>query len=424
MPLSKSLFDSSKLVIPGGVNSPVRFYTPYPVFISSAKGSKIVTADHITLTDYCMGYGAVIMGHANSEIIEPVKAQLEMGNLYCMPTEQELELAQLLSKLVPNAERVRMMNTGTEATLHAIRLARAMTQNRRIVKFDGCYHGSYDDVLTSAGSGVAELPSVDGQGETRKSSNETLILQFNDVESVEKMVKNYNDIACVIVEPVPANMGLITPKQEFLSRLRRITAENNIVLIFDEVVTGFRLSLGGASEYLGITSDLSTFGKAIGNGFPLSAVTGRKEIMEQFSPSGNVYQGSTYAGNPVSVRAGLATVRALERERSVIYPRMSRMCDSIVNGITDEIDHMSFACCVNHIGSMFQIFFTDRKVQNAYDVRTSNRRYYRKLFDNLMKLRVFVPPSQFETCFLSAAHTEEDIDLTIEAFVNALTEVT
>ena len=215
-----------------------------------------------------------------------------------MPTEQELELAKLLSDLVPNAERVRMMNTGTEATLHAIRLARAMTQNRRIVKFDGCYHGSYDDVLTSAGSGVAELPSVDGQGETRKSSNETLLLQFNDVESVEKMVKNYNDIACVIVEPVPANMGLIIPKQEFLSKLRRITAENNIVLIFDEVVTGFRLSLGGASEYLGITSDLSTFGKAIGNGFPLSAVTGRKEIMEQFSPSGNVYQGSDICWKP------------------------------------------------------------------------------------------------------------------------------
>lgn len=424
MPLSKSLFDSSKLVIPGGVNSPVRYYSPYPVFISSAKGTKIVTADHITLTDYCMGYGAVIMGHANSEIIEPVKAQLERGNLYCMPTELELELAELLSDLVPNAERVRMMNTGTEATLHAIRLARAMTQNRRIVKFDGCYHGSYDDVLTSAGSGVAELPDMDSQGETKKSSNETLLLQFNDVESVEKMVKNYNDIACVIVEPVPANMGLIIPKLEFLSKLRRITAENNIILIFDEVVTGFRLSLGGASEYLGITSDLSTFGKAIGNGFPLSAVTGRKEIMEQFSPSGNVYQGSTYAGNPVSVRAGLATVRTLERERSVIYPKMSRLCDSIVNGITDELGHRSFACWVNHIGSMFQIFFTDRKVQNAYDVRTSNRRYYKKLFDNLMKSRVFVPPSQFETCFLSAAHTEEDIDLTIEAFVKALTELT
>lgn len=410
-------------MIPGGVNSPVRYYLPYPVFISSAKGSKIVTADHVTLTDYCMGYGAVIMGHAHSEIIEPVKAQLERGTLYCMPTELEVDMAKLMSDLVPNAERVRLMNTGSEATLHAIRLARAITKNRRIVKFDGCYHGSYDDVLVSAGSGAAEAAIMNSQNGAKENSNKTLLYQFNDVESVEDMVKNYDDIACVIVEPVPANMGLIIPKQEFLSKLRRVTAENNIVLIFDEVVTGFRLSLGGASEYLGIKSDLSTYGKAIGNGFPLSAITGRKEIMEQFSPSGNVYQGSTYAGNPVSVSAGLATVRALKNERSLVYPRMSKMCDSIVNAINAELDHCSHPYRVNHIGSMFQIFFTDREVQNAYDVRTSNRGHYKKLFDNLMKSKIFVPPSQFETCFLSAAHTEEDIDLTIEAFVSALTKV-
>ena len=410
-------------MIPGGVNSPVRYYLPYPVFISSAKGSKIVTADHVTLTDYCMGYGAVIMGHAHSEIIEQVKAQLERGTLYCMPTEQELDMAKLLSDLVPNAERVRLMNTGTEATLHAIRLARAITKNKRIVKFDGCYHGSYDDVLVNAGSGAAETANTNNQTGAKEISNKTLLYQFNDIESIENMVKNYDDIACVIVEPVPANMGLIIPKQDFLSKLRRVTAENNIVLIFDEVVTGFRLSVGGASEYLGIKSDLSTYGKAIGNGFPLSAVTGRKEIMEQFSPSGNVYQGSTFAGNPVSVSAGLATVRALKNERSLVYPRMSKMCDSIVNAITAEFHHFRHPCRVNHIGSMFQIFFTDREVQNAYDVRTSNRGLYKKLFDNLMMSKVFIPPSQFETCFLSAAHTEEDIDLTIEAFVSALSKV-
>lgn len=419
--MSKSLFERSKLVIPGGVNSPVRFYPPYPVFISSAKGSKIVTSDHITLTDYCMGYGAVIMGHACSEIIEPVKTQLDRGNLYCMPTEQEVELAELLSRLIPNAERVRMMNTGTEATMHAIRLARAITQNKKIVKFDGCYHGSYDDVLINAGSGAADAPAMDDR--EKKSSQDTLLLEYNDVEAIEKLVKNHNDVACVIVEPVLANMGLIIPKQEFLNKLRRITAENNIILIFDEVVTGFRLSIGGASEYFGISSDLSTFGKAIGNGFPLSAVTGRKEIMEQFSPSGNVYQGSTYAGNPVSVSAGLATVHELERERSKIYPKMSRVCDSIVNGITDEMEHLNLLYCLNHIGSMFQIFFTDRKVQNAFDARTSNRVHHKKFFDNLIKSRVFIPPSQFETCFISGSHNEEDIDMTIEAFVKALREV-
>jgi glutamate-1-semialdehyde 2,1-aminomutase len=424
LPLSESLFNNSRQVIPGGVNSPVRYYSPYPIFISSAKGSKIVTADHNTFTDYCMGYGALIMGHAHSEIIEAVKTQLDRGTLYCMPTEQELEMAKLLSDLIPNAERVRLMNTGTEATLHAIRLARAITKNRRIVKFDGCYHGSYDDVLLSAGSGAAEVQNMNGQINRKEISNTTSLFQFNDIESVENMMKNYDDIACVIVEPVPANMGLIIPKHEFLSKLRKVTSENNIILIFDEVVTGFRLSIGGASEYLGIQSDLSTFGKAIGNGFPLSAVTGRKEIMEQLSPSGNVYQGSTYAGNPVSVRAGLATVRALRKESSSIYPKMSRMCDSIVNAIVDELSHNNSSCRVNHIGSMFQVFFTDKEVQNACDVRTSNKEHYKQLFDNLIKSKVFVPPSQFETCFLSAAHTEEDIDQTIEAFASALSQVT
>jgi len=419
--LSKSLFERAKLRIPGGVNSPVRFYTPNPLFISSANGSKIVTSDHITLTDYCMGYGAVIFGHACPDITEAVKNQLDKGNLYCMPTQQEVELAELLSKVIPHTDQVRIMNTGSEATMHAIRLARAITKKRKIVKFDGCYHGSYDEVLVNAGSGAANPHPHDGK--TAKYAQNTLLLAYNDVPAMEELVNNQDDIACIIVEPVIANMGLIAPKQDFLNKLRRITAENNIILIFDEVVTGFRLSLGGASEYFGISPDISTFGKALGNGFPIAAVTGKKDILEYFSPTGTVYQGSTYAGNPVCVTACIATVQKLENMKNEIYPKMSRLCDSLIRGINDRLEMLGLPYCLNHIGSMFQLFFTDKKVENASEARTSIRAQYTELFNNLIKSGIFIPPSQFETCFISASHTEEDIDITIDSYTNALTKV-
>jgi glutamate-1-semialdehyde 2,1-aminomutase len=419
--LSKSLFERAKLRIPGGVNSPVRFYTPYPLFISSANGSKIVTSDHITLTDYCMGYGAVIFGHACPDITEAVKNQLDKGNLYCMPTQQEVELAELLSKVIPHTDQVRIMNTGLEATMHAIRLARAITKKRKIVKFDGCYHGSYDEVLVNAGSGAANPNPQDSKA--NKYAQNTLLLAYNDIPAMEELVKNQDDIACIIVEPVIANMGLIAPKQDYLNKLRRITADNNIILIFDEVVTGFRLSLGGASEYFGISPDISTFGKALGNGFPIAAVTGKKDILEYFSPTGTVYQGSTYAGNPVCVTACLATVQKLENMKNEIYPKMSRLCDSLIRGINDRLEMLGLPYCLNHIGSMFQLFFTDKKVENASDARTSNRAQYTELFNNLVKSGIFIPPSQFETCFMSASHTEEDIDITIDSYANALTKV-
>ncbi|MFZ0404362.1 MAG: aminotransferase class III-fold pyridoxal phosphate-dependent enzyme, partial [Nitrososphaeraceae archaeon] len=276
--MSEPLFERAKLRIPGGVNSPVRSYDPYPLFVSSGKGSKIVTCDHDTLLDYCMGYGAVILGHAYTEIIDSIKLQLDKGTLYCMPTEQEVELAELLCKTIPNTEMVRIMTTGSEATMHAIRLAKSFTSKKKIVKFDGGYHGSYDDVLVNAGSGAAESSPVEDI--LFESTKNTLVIPYNDLTALEELVKIHSDIACLIVEPILANMGLITPKQDFLNRIRRITEENGILLIFDEIVTGFRLSIGGASEYFGIRPDISTFGKALGNGFPLSAVSGRKAILE------------------------------------------------------------------------------------------------------------------------------------------------
>ncbi|MGG6460039.1 MAG: aspartate aminotransferase family protein [Candidatus Eiseniibacteriota bacterium] len=419
--MSKSLFERAKLKTPGGVNSPVRFYNPYPLFISSAIGPKIVTSDHNTLTDYCMGYGAVIFGHAFPDITKAVKSQLDRGNLYCMPTQQEVELAELLSRIIPHAEQVRVMNTGSEATMHAIRLARAFTKKVKIVKFDGCYNCSYDEVLVNAGSGAENLKHP--KSEANKYARNTLLLPYNDVVAVEELVKKHDDIACIIVEPVIANIGLITPKQDFLNKLRRITAVNNILLIFDEVVTGFRLSLGGASEYFGVAPDISTFGKAIANGFPISAIAGKKEILENFSPTGTVYQGSTYAGNPISVTASLATVQKLESVKNELYPKMSRLCDSLARGINDSLETVGLHYYLNNIGSMFQLFFTDKKVENAEDARTSNRAQYMELFKHLIRAGIFIPPSQFETCFISGSHTEEDIDFTIDAYSNAFHKV-
>ena len=419
--MSETLFERAKLRIPGGVNSPVRSYDPYPLFISSGKGSRIVTCDHHTLLDYCMGYGAVLLGHAYPEVIDLIKLQLDKGTLYCMPTEQEVELAELLCKTIPNTEMVRIMNTGSEATMHAIRLARSFTSKKKIVKFDGGYHGSYDDVLVNAGSGAAESSLVENN--LFESTKNTLLIPYNDLTALEELVKIHSDIACLIVEPILANMGLIIPKQDFLNRIRRITEENGILLIFDEIVTGFRLSIGGASEYFGIRPDISTFGKAVGNGFPLSAVSGRKDILEQFYPKGLVYQGSTYAGNPISVTAGIATIQKLSKAKNDIYPRITRLCDSLVNGIRDQLEDSGLNYQLNHIGSMFQIFFTDRKVENAVDARRSNRALYKKVFDQLVRLGVFVPPSQFETCFMSYGHFEEDIDLTIDAYSRALLDV-
>jgi glutamate-1-semialdehyde 2,1-aminomutase len=368
-----------------------------------------------------MGYGAVLLGHAYTEIIDSIKLQLDKGTLYCMPTEQEVELAELLCKTIPNTEMVRIMNTGSEATMHAIRLARSFTSKKKIVKFDGCYHGSYDDVLVNAGSGAAESSPVEDI--LFESTKNTLVIPYNDLTALEELVKIHSDIACLIVEPILANMGLIIPKQDFLNRIRRITEENGILLIFDEIVTGFRLSIGGASEYFGIRPDISTFGKALGNGFPLSAVSGRKAILEQFYPNGLVYQGSTYAGNPISVTAGIATIQKLSKAKNDIYPRITRLCDSLVNGIRDQLEDSGLNYQLNNIGSMFQIFFTDRKVENAADARRSNRGLYKKVFDQLVRLGVFVPPSQYETCFMSYGHNEEDIDLTIDAYSKALLDV-
>ncbi|MGN6708059.1 MAG: aspartate aminotransferase family protein [Candidatus Nitrosocosmicus sp.] len=425
---SKVLFDKACEIIPGGVNSPVRFFRPHPFYVISGNGSRIFTKEGNTLIDYCMGYGSVFLGHSNKDISLEVKDQIDKGNLFCIPTEKEIELAEKCIKLIPGAEMIRITNTGAEANMHAIRLARAFTKKTKIIKFDGGYHGAFDYVMDkSTGSSISELGKVE-DGILIESINKTITVPFNDLNAlqtvIEKEKNNENDIACIIIEPVLANSGLILPEKNYLNEVREITKKNNIILIFDEVVTGFRLALGGASEFFGIKADIITFAKALGNGYPISLIAGRKDIMSQFAPNGKVYEASTFAANPVSVTAALKTIEILNKNKNTIYPKVNRTCDRMVNAIKDIAYDKDIKISINSIGSMFQIFFTDKSIKRYQDVKTSDIGKFNELFKILLyKGDIFIPPSQYETCFISSDHNEEDIEKTIEGYENALTKV-
>ena len=416
---SEKLFQRAIKVIPGGVNSPVRYFKPYPFFVSSGLGSKIVTADHETYLDYCMGYGSLIFGHSYLPIIESVKMQLDNGTLFCIPSEKEIHLAELMTKIIPCAEKVRLVNTGAEATMTAIRLSRAFTGRNKIVKFNGGYHGAYDYVLVKAGSGAANIPS--SAGSLQEISKETLIVQYNDFGELERLIEKESEhISCLIMEPVLANYGLIIPEKNYLTEIRKITKKYGILLIFDEVITGFRLSVGGCSEFFGVTPDIATYSKSFGNGFPIAAICGKKEIMDQLTPSGNVYQASTFAGNPVSVTAAITTVESLLKNKNIVYPTIARLCDTLVMGIKDRVKDFDNHYTLNSIGSLFQIFFTAETVSTPLDILKSDQKLFENLFWDLLKKNIFIPPSLYETCFISYSHCDEDIEKTIECYADSL----
>ena len=417
---SRQLFEKAKTIIVGGVNSPVRFYEPYPFFATRGKGSRIIDSDGNRYIDYCMGYGALLLGHNYKTITSSVKSQLARGSLFCIPTEKEVELAELMIECIPCTEMVRLVNTGTEATMHAIRLARGFTKRQKIIKFEGCYHGAHDYVLVKAGSGAAHQGIPLSEGTLDSIAENTLVTPYNDPQSLERIIES-NDVAAVIIEPVIANMGLILPDKNFLTDVRKITEQSNTLLIFDEVVTGFRLALGGAQEYYSIKPDLATFGKAISNGFPLAAITGKKEIMEHLTPTGRVYQASTFAGNPISVSAALATVKTLKNR--TIYSKINKTSGEIVKGIKDSLSSLNFEATVNSLGSMFQIFFNNSSVRNYDDAKKSDMKLYKQFFDQVLKKGIFVPPSQFETCFVSYSHKKTDIRQTLEGFDDVLRKV-
>ena len=413
---SQQLYRRAREVIPGGVNSPVRNYSPYPLFIASAKGSKFKTVDSQEYLDYCLAYGALLDGHARAEVIGAVEEALEKGSIYGQPTEMEVELAELIVSIMPSMKMVRLANSGTEATMHAIRLARAFTEKKKVLKFEGGFHGSHDSVLVKAGSGATLLGSPSSEGVPSEVAKNTLVSRFNDEKIASKIIRDHSgELAGVIVEPVLGNIGPVLPKPGFLETLRKVTEENDVLLIFDEVITGFRLSMGGAQEYYKIRPDLTILGKVLGGGLPLSAFGGRRNIMEKLAPMGPVYQAGTYSGNPVSVSAALATLQSLKKRGGQVYSRLEKMGDKMRRGISDQLEAARVTAQVSGLGSMFQLFFTDRPVTDYHSAKSADIRRYEKYFHSLLASRIFVPPSQFETCFLSTAHKEDELESTLDS---------
>ncbi len=421
---SEELFERAKKVIPGGVNSPVRAFEPHPFFTKSAKGSKITDEEGRVYTDYCMAYGSLIFGHSCLEVIEAIRQQLEAGSLYGTPTQKEVELAELITKIVPCMQMVRLANSGAEATMHAIRTARAFTRRDKIVKFEGCYHGAHDYVLVQAGSGATTFGAPTSAGIPEDTVKNTIVLPFNDVEALEDAITRHaREVAAVIIEPVIGNAGLILPVDSYLQTIRKVTEENGILLIFDEVITGFRLALGGAQQFFGVIPDMACLSKILGGGFPIAAFGGKRELMENISPSGKVYQAGTYSGNPVSVTSALTTLRLLEKRAATIYSDLSNLGLRMSKVLKDLISDRGIHAQVNSLSSMFQIFFTDKRVVDYTSAKSSDTTRFMLYFRHLLDQGVFVPPSQFETCFISTTHELEEIDTTLESIDVALSKL-
>jgi len=418
---SKNLFGASKKLIPSGVNSPVRYFEPYPFFVKKAYGSSIWDVDGNQYVDYCAGYGAMLLGHRRKEIVSAVKSQLDVGTMYGAPTDLEVILAGLIQKIYPSMQKIRLVNTGSEATMTAIRLARGLTKKKKIIKFEGCYHGAHESMLVKAGSAHHGISVSDGVPEDY--TKNTIVVQYNNSEQLDNVISKNKDIAGVIVEPILGNMGLVLPKKNFLQDMRKITKQHDIPLIFDEIITGFRVSLGGAQEYFGIKPDITTLGKSLSNGFVISAVGGRKEIMDQLAPGGKVYEASTFAGNPVSVAAAIASVRTMTNLKHKIYPKLAKYCSALSKSIDDTATDIKIPHQVNSVASMFQVFFTSSPVVDYASSKKSDTKKFHKLFRSLLKKGVFVAPSQFETGFFSHAHTESDLGKTVDAYDYALRTV-
>jgi glutamate-1-semialdehyde 2,1-aminomutase len=417
---SEKLFEEAKKVLVGGVNSPVRAMKPYPFFVERAEGCRLYDVDGNNYIDYCLAYGPLILGHAYPKIVEKVAEQLKKGTAYGTPTELELKFAEKITKLVPSAEMVRFVNTGTEATMSAIRLARGITGKRKIIKFEGAFHGAHDYVLVKAGSGATTHGIPDSAGVPAETTKNTLVVPFNDTEVIEKTTRD-EDIACIILEPIIGNCGCILPRDGYLQFLREITEERGILLIFDEVITGFRVSLGGAQEYYGVKPDITTLGKILGGGLPIGAVTASREVMEHLAPVGSVYQAGTFNGNPLSMVAGYTAISELGDGR--VHSKVDRLGEGIRKGLEEISEDLGIDTKVYGVASMFQMYFTDSEV---YDYRTAlraDKEFFLKFQQKLLAKGVFFPPSQYECNFISYAHGEEEIEYTLKAVEEALREL-
>jgi glutamate-1-semialdehyde 2,1-aminomutase len=412
---SEQLFEQSKQVIPGGVNSPVRAFKAVgrnPLFIKKAKGSHITDVDGNTYLDYVCSWGPGILGHAQTDVIAAVQSACENGLTYGAPTENEYILAQMIKEAMPSVEKVRLVNSGTEATMSAIRTARGYTGRDYIIKFKGNYHGHSDGLLVKAGSAALTTAVPDSSGVPVSYTQNTLVADYNDEESVINLMKKYGDkVAAIIVEPVAANMGVVPPKEGFLKFLRDITLQYGSVLIFDEVITGFRLGYGGAQEYYGIKPDMTTLGKIIGGGMPLAAYGGKKEIMDNVSPVGAVYQAGTLSGNPIATTAGIETLKIL-RENKQYYTKIEKNAAKLAAAYKELALKKHISIHVNQVGSLLCAFHTDKEVNDYDSAVSSDTSEYADMFGYMLDNGIYTAPSQFEAMFVSAAHTDEEIDLT------------
>ena len=406
------LYEKTKKIFPGGVNSPVRFFQPHPIFMNRGNGSKIYDIDGNRYLDYCLAYGPLILGHENIQVRNAIVKTLKKGWILGTPTLYELEFAKILKEAIPVLEMLRYTNSGTEATMHAIRLSRAYTGKKIIIKIAGSYHGAHDSVLVNRGHGNKGIPS--SPGVLDEIAGNTLVINFNDFTNLEKVInENKNNISAMIIEPVLGNIGVIPPVEGYLKFIREITEKNDILLIFDEVITGFRERLGSAQDYYHVEADLITLGKIIGGGLPIGLFGGKEEIMKKVAPQGKVYQAGTFSGNPLSMSAGIATLKKLKLKD---YNSINKKTEKLINNLQKISHDYDLNITINHFGSMFQLFFSDTPVKDYNSAKKSDDRQYFDMFQYFLKNGIYLAPNQFETNFLSFVHTEKDIKKTTEIF--------
>ncbi len=422
---SKKLFSRAQEVLPGGVNSPVRAFKSVqsePLFITHAKGSRLFDADGNSFIDYIGSWGPMILGHADPRITSEIEKAVQKGTSFGTPTEGEIELAEMISDAVPSVEMVRLVNSGSEAAMGALRVARGFTGRDKIIKFEGCYHGSVDALLVKAGSGATTLGIPDSPGVPQSFTEHTLSAPFNDLEAVIELTENFPDeIAAIVLEPVAGNMGMIPPEHGFLQGLRELCDREGILLIFDEVMTGFRVDFSGAQALFQVMPDLSIFGKVIGGGLPVGAYGGRREIMLQVAPAGPVYQAGTLSGNPIAVSAGKTMLKILKEEEP--YADLGRKTATLNEALSDAAKKKGIPLKTCSMGGMFGFFFSEKKVRNYEDALKCNRDYFITFFREVLSRGIYLAPSPFESLFLSSSHSEEDLDQTVEAFQHGLAAI-
>lgn len=415
---SSALFDEANQYIPGGVNSPVRAFKSVggvPVFMKSAKGAYLTDADDNTYIDYINSWGPAILGHTHPEVLEELKIQAEKGFSFGAPTELETEIAKFITGNVPNIDQIRMVSSGTEACMSAIRLARGFTGRDKIIKFEGCYHGHSDSFLIKAGSGAATFGNPNSPGVTSGTAKDTLLARYNDLEQVKDLfANNQEEIAAVIIEPVAGNMGCVLPENNFLQELRKICDENGALLIFDEVMTGFRLAFGGAQELYGVKADLVTYGKVIGGGLPVGAFAARNEIMNHLAPKGAVYQAGTLSGNPLAMRAGLKTLQIIKNDAG-FFSRLEKTTEILDTEISKILTEKGMAHTINRQGSMMSVFFDSENVSDFDEAQKANHDTFNRFFHHMLTNGIYLPPSGYETYFISDAIKENEIEMTLEA---------